>query len=439
MTNILLIGGGAREHVIAETFARSNHRPRIFSYINSNNPGISSLSQVTQVGKFNPTLIKTFADIHNIDFALIGPEAPLELGVVDALEDLGVPSIAPTQELAKIETDKAFTRNLLEEFGIQGNPKHKSFNKDTIDQVISFMDSLEGIVVKPNGLTSGKGVRIQGEHFSTKHEALAYSNEILEKHSSVILEERLNGEEFSLMFLTDGVNLYPFPAVRDHKREGEWDTGNNTGGMGSYSDGGSLPFLTEKDIDFSTHITRQVMDAIYRKTNRHYRGVLYGGFILTRDGIKLIEYNARFGDPEVMNVLPLLKTDLVEVCLALLNQEQIRLDFEPSSTVCKYAVPEGYPNSPLKGEELVIGEIPNGSKIYYGSVNERNGRIYTTKSRSIACVGIADNLRTAENLAEKAISSISGRIYHRRDIGTEGLIRRSIKHIGQITNTSSIS
>ncbi|MBI2650916.1 phosphoribosylamine--glycine ligase [Candidatus Woesearchaeota archaeon] len=429
---ILLMGNGAREHVIAESL-KKNKDALLYSFMKSRNPGIASLSKEICMGSYSDLdAIKKFARKNEIDFAFVGPEEPLSFGVVDSLIEIGVPSIGPTRLMARLETSKSFTRELLKKYKIEGNPKFRAFNQENFNEIKYFFNELEGIVIKPDGLTSGKGVKVQGDHFDTKDEALDYCKEVLETHKAVVVEEKLDGEEFSLQCLTDGKTVIATPPVQDHKRAYENDEGSNTGGMGSYScENHLLPFLKKGHIDKALGITQKVADAIYRETGLYYKGVMYGGFILTKKGIKLLEYNARFGDPEAMNVLNLLKTDLASICYAMNVQKlsTIKVEFEKKATVCKYVVPEGYPDNPIKNEKIEITKVHKKAKMYYASVEQRGNEIYMTGSRAIAFLGIGNNLDEAENIAEDSVYCIKGRVFHRKDIGTKALIEKRVNHV----------
>ena len=435
MVKILLIGNSAREHVIAETLCK-NKNTILFSYLKSKNPGIVSLSKDFEVGNYNDLgRIQNYAQKINPDFAFIGPEEPLNNGVVDLLKELNINAVGPAKNLAKLETSKSFTRNLLKKYKIEGNPRFEIFNRNNINDAKKFIDSLNQCVIKPDGLTGGKGVKVQGDHFTTKKEALDYCNEVLQTHSAVVVEEKLEGEEFSLQCLTDGKTVIAMPAVQDHKRAFIDDFGPNTGGMGSYScENHLLPFLTKKDVEEGLKMTQKVADAIYKETSEFYKGVMYAGLIATKSGVKLLEYNARFGDPEAMNVLPLLETDFVEVCNAIISQQlhKIKIKFQNKATVCKYLVPEGYPGNPLKNEKIIAGKISQNAKLYYASVEQKEDRLYTTASRAIACLGIADNLEEAERIAEEATKSMKGKLFHRKDIGTKRLVEKRVKHMKEI-------
>jgi len=432
MTNILLVGNGAREHVIAETIMKSNNA-KLFSYMKAKNPGIAKLSEDFQIGSYdNLGKIKDYAKANNIEIAVIGPEDPLNEGVVDSLKTINIPGVGPTKSLARLETSKSFTRLLIQKYNIEGNPKFRVF--ENIDGIKEFLDELEDIVIKPDGLTGGKGVKVQGDHFDTKEEALEYCEEVLKEHPAVIVEEKLEGEEFSLQCLTDGKTVIATPPVQDHKRRFVGDKGPNTGGMGSYSDANHLlPFMTQKDVDDALEITKKVADAIYKETGEYYKGVMYGGFIVTKSGVKLIEYNARFGDPEAMNTLPLLKTDFVDICKAIVDGtlENVNVELEKKATVCKYAVPKGYGLPKASEDELgkvEIGDVGE-AKLYYAAVDEKEDGIYMTSSRAIGVVGIADTLEEAEKIAENAVKAIKGNVDHRADIGTKELVERRVRHM----------
>lgn len=437
--NILLIGNGAREHAIAEATMRSGNSPRLFAYMKSNNPGIAALAEGVRLGNYNDfRAIKEWARENRIHFAVIGPEDPLHNGVADALMEEGLPAVGPTKSLARLETSKAFTRDLLAKYHITGNPRFRNFS--SLAGIEAFLDELDGAVIKPDGLTGGKGVMVQGEHFASRKEALAICRAILAEHGSVTIEEKLEGEEFSLQCLCDGKTVVATPPVQDHKRRFNDDQGPNTGGMGSYScRDHSLPFLKRKDIEEGLAITKQVAKAIYRETGEYYRGIMYGGFMVTKQGLRLLEYNARFGDPEAMNILPLLKTDFVDLCRAIIegSLDRIRVEFEAKATVCKYVVPRGYGlpgehhDAASASEKIEIGPMGK-ARLYYSSVDKREDGLYMTTSRAIGVVGIADGLPEAERIAEKAAAAVRGAVDHRSDIGTEALIEKRVRHMREL-------
>ncbi len=432
---VLLLGSGAREHAISRALDRSSQNPTISCLASNNNPGIQKISEFFEVGNINdPETVTSFAQQCSADLAIIGPEAPLESGVADALWSAGIPTVGPKKAHAQIETSKGFTRDLLAKYNIPGGPRYRRF--DSLDGVTEFLEELgDNYVVKYDGLMGGKGVKVSGDHLHSHEEALEYCKQLVNSGGSFVIEEKLIGEEFSLMSFCDGEHLAHMPSVQDHKRAYEGDKGPNTGGMGSYSDTDhSLPFISAEDIIEAQKINEATAHALRDEFNEGYKGVLYGGFIATAEGVKLIEYNARLGDPEAMNVLPLLESDFVDICSGIVegNLHQKDISFRNQATVCKYAVPEGYPDSPVKGEPIDVSAITDTSQLYYASVDVKNGQLTEAGSRTVAYVGLADTLDEAEAKAETEISKVTGPLFHRADIGTAQLIQLRINHLKSI-------
>ena len=432
---ILVIGSGAREHAIARALDRSPQDKEIFCLASNMNPGIAELCDEILIGNFNdPEFVVSYAKETDATLAIVGPENPLAAGVADALWGAGVKTVGPKKDLAQLETSKAFTRNLLKEYDIPGGPKYQTF--DTLDGVTDFLNELgENYVVKYDGLAGGKGVKVAGDHLHSHDEALAYCQELVDSDGEFVIEEKFVGEEFSLMSFCDGDNLKHMPAVQDHKRAYEGDTGPNTGGMGTYSDANhSLPFLTDNDISQALEINIQTARAIKDKFGVGYKGILYGGFMATARGVKLIEYNARFGDPEAMNVLSLLESDFIDICVGVADGtlNQVDVQFANKATVCKYAVPEGYPDNPVKGEPIDVSKVKNLDGLFYASVDFKGTSLVEAGSRTIAMVGVADTISDAEALAEKEVSSISGPLFHRTDIGTDKIVQKRVDHMNSL-------
>ena len=432
---ILVVGSGAREHAIVRALDRSPQDKEIFCLASNMNPGIAELCDEILIGNFNdPDFVVSYAKETDATLAIVGPENPLAAGVADALWDTGVKTIGPKKDLAQLETSKAFTRNLLKEYDIPGGPKYQTF--DTLDGVTDFLNELgENYVVKYDGLAGGKGVKVAGDHLHSHDEALAYCQELVDSGGEFVIEEKFVGEEFSLMSFCDGDNLKHMPAVQDHKRAYEGDAGPNTGGMGTYSDANhSLPFLTDNDISQALEINIQTARAIKDKFGVGYKGILYGGFMATASGVKLIEYNARFGDPEAMNVLSLLESDFIDICIGVADGtlNQVDVQFANKATVCKYAVPEGYPDNPVKGEPIDVSKVKNLDGLFYASVDFKGTSLVEAGSRTIAIVGIADTISDAEALAEKEVSSISGPLFHRTDIGTDEIVQKRVDHMNSL-------
>jgi phosphoribosylamine--glycine ligase len=424
----LVVGGGGREHAIATALAR-NPETRIFSVMAKRNPGISRIAGTVLLHKeTDASRIVAFAKETGIDYAVIGPEAPLEAGVADALEGAGIPCVGPSRAAARLETDKGFCRELMHRHAIAGCPEYRVFH-DTGDAV-AFIESHEGdLVVKPIGLTGGKGVRIMGEQVD-RHGAIEYVRSL---HGIAVIEERLLGEEFTLQAFVDGCSLVPMPLVQDHKRAFEGDTGPNTGGMGSYTlPDHRMPFITAADYRKALDIMKATVSAMARD-GHPYKGILYGQFMNTAAGPKVIEFNARFGDPEAMNVLSLLSSDLGEIACGIAEGtlHSQKVSFEKKATVCKYLVPEGYPDAPVSGDVLTVGEHP-GALLYYANIEEKNGNLLTLTSRTLAFVGMGETLEEAESYAEKAASSVRGKVRYRRDIGTKKLLDQRIAHMKEL-------
>ncbi len=431
---ILVVGTGAREHAICKAVKDAE----LYSIMSNKNPGISRISKFQISSEKDLKGVKKFSVDNNIDVAIIGPEAPLEMGIVDELQEAGIGCVGPTKEAARIETDKAFMRDLFDIHKIGGSIVYKVFDnlKDTGDFIDEFG---QDVVVKPVGLTGGKGVKIVGEHLEDGEAAKKYVKEIIDNkisgYAQVVIEERLIGEEFTIQAFVDGDNVVPMPAAQDHPHAYEGDQGPITGGMGSYSDkNGLLPFLDKKNYDESVKIMQDTVKAVKKEVGP-YKGILYGQFMLCKDGPKLVEYNARFGDPEAMNVLPLLKTDFIEICKGIVDGNLKKAEFEKKATVCKYIVPKGYPETAKAGQILNVNESKineEGALVYYAAVNQKDDKIFTSASRALGLVGIGDSIAEAEQICESVTRFVKGDIYHRKDVGTAELIQKRIDHMEKI-------
>ena len=446
---VLIIGSGAREHAIATALARSPQSPDLLCFSNAQNPGIERLIRRYQVGSLtDPAAITAFATEQNATLAVIGPEAPLAAGVADALWAAGIPNVGPTKSLARIESSKSFARDLLTKHNIPGNPIYERIDSAALGSPAAAHGSPEAAleqaeatlrrlgdhhVIKDDGLAGGKGVKVFGDHLHSLDDSLAFCRELLAAGHPFVIEEKFEGEEFSLLSFTDGTTLRHMPPVQDHKRAFDGDRGPNTGGMGSYSCAdGLLPFLTREDIAEAQAINERTVAALKAETGELYRGVLYGGFMATRHGVRLIEYNARFGDPEALNLLTLLETDLLSVFKAITDGtlQSLHTAFAPEASVCKYIVPEGYPDTPRKGDPVNLpGTLLPGVSIFLSAVDVRAGELIATGSRTVAVVARAPTLAEAESACERFAGIIPGPFFHRKDIGTAAALTRRVQHM----------
>ena len=407
---ILVVGGGGREHAITLALSK-NTKTDLYCVMGKKNPGIAKLCREVLIHpETDADAVLAFAKEHNIDYAVVGPEAPLAVAV----------SLASGKPCAVIRAEK---------YGIDGCPAYKLCKNP--EEAAEYIRSYPGdLAVKPTGLTGGKGVKVMGEQVD-RDGAVAYAMTL--RDQTIILEERLLGEEFTLMAFVDGKTLVPMPLVQDHKRAFDGDVGPNTGGMGSYTLADhTFPFVTEADYNAAFAIMQETVAAL-AKEGCPYKGVLYGQFMNTADGPKVIEFNARFGDPEAMNVLTLLDSDFVTIAehivAGTLTPDDV--SFKKQATVCKYIVPKDYPEHPHAGDPITLGSHEN-TILYYANVVEENGVLQTQTSRTMAFVGVGADLAEAEIAAETACRNVSGNVRHRADIGTEALFAKRIAHMKEL-------
>ncbi len=340
---------------------------------------------------------------------------------------------------------------MVEEIVPSANPKFKVFDPSGYDSragvkkdLYKWLDEIGNeVAVKPDAPATGKGVGVWGDHFASRESLFEdYFSPNFEK-GAVIVEEKLEGEEFSLQFVSDGEHLISTPAVRDYKRAFDWDLGPNTGGMGSYKDRGDLlPFMKESDWRESLEIGEKIHDGLKKnEKNLGVRGNLYMAYIITKNGVKVLEINSRWGDPEVMNVLPILKDDFVDVCFKILDGDLKKLNFEDSATVVTYAVPLGYggytsysgsKKVDLGKAEKLKEKYGDNLRIYPGAMELKGGMTYVLRSRAVAMVGISNTLEEARVISMEGIRKIDGPLRHREDIALPEHIDRSKKHMEEL-------
>ena len=439
---VLLVTSSARGHAIADALSRSTHKPNIIHVCAHNHHAIKKIAAeqyVVNIMDF-PAVLEIAKKVKP-EFAVIGPDDPIGGGLADALETIGVPSVAPKKALARVESSKGFTRELMRKYGIDASPKFKVFERkgsadgsEKAELHRYITDELNSeYVVKYDALKGGKGVKVSGEHLASIDEGVTYAIECLDECGRVVIEEKLIGVEFSLLSFVSGLKTADMPAVQDHKRAFEGDTGPNTGGMGTYTDANhSLPFLTTLDLKRASELNTLMAEALQNECGEPYKGILYGGFIATRDGVKVIEYNARFGDPEALNILPLLESDFVDVCRSIIDGslDASNVSFAKKATVCKYIVPKSYPDrKDEKGQPVAFpSSIPSSARIYYGDIAEaEDGSLKLGGSRTAGIVGIANTISAAEKIAEDLCAQVKGPVRFRSDIGTEALIKKRVE------------
>src|SRR3989344_5405821 len=450
--NVILIGSGGREHAIADALVREN-TVNLYSAMKVKNPGIIRLAKDIVYTESSTEEIINFCIKRAIDFCVVGPEIPLSLGITDRLSEIGIPSASPSQLAARIETDKGYARSLMKKNNIPGQIKY--LHTSSLKEALSFSEQLAWkIAIKPIGLTAGKGVKVWKDHLQTPEEVKAYIKKILSTgisgHNSVIIEELLAGQEYTIQLFSDGINGIPTPAIQDHKRANNNDKGPNTGGMGAYSNNdGLLPFLTKDQYNKSVEIARQVITAMYKEGNP-FKGILYAQFMLTVNGPKVIEFNARFGDPEAMNILPLLQSSFAAICEAIIagNLHKDMIKFKSQGSVSCYVVPEGYGTNPKPNREIHINEdqiSKSGARLYFAScnlkseTNPKNTVITTTTSRTLGIIGLGDTVFEAQKIVRSAIQNVRGDIFYRTDIGTKKSIQKKVSMMKRIDRYRKLS
>ncbi len=440
---ILLVTSSARGHALAEALHRSAHKPEVIHCCPNRNPGIRKIAAEQHVlDIMNFPAILEIAKKTKPDFAVIGPDDPIGSGLADALETIGIKSFAPKKSLARIESSKGFARELMKKNGIDASPKFRVFTDADETAIRSYIEKDLGgdYVVKYDGLRGGKGVKVSGAHLASVDEGVAYALECVKEGGRVVIEEKLIGVEFSLLSFVSGTATKDMPPVQDHKPAYEGDTGPNTGGMGTYTDANhSLPFLTDADIKAASEINKRVAAALQKECGAPFTGILYGGFIAVKNGIRVIEYNARFGDPEALNLLPLLETDFVDVCKAVIDGtlDTLNVHFARKATVCKYIVPRSYPEAKTeKGQPVTFPKaLPANARVYFGDVAEdEQGGLHLGGSRTAGIVGIGDSIAEAEALAQSLCEQVQGPVRFRKDVGTKALIEKRIETMKRLRN-----
>ena len=415
---ILVVGGGGREHAIIKSVKKNKSVDAIYAL--PGNGGIADDAVCVDIGAKDIDGIVNFAKTNAIDYAIVAPDDPLVLGAVDALEAQGIPCFGPNKAAAIIEGSKAFSKELMKKYGIP-TAKYETFTSER-EALLYLESSSYPTVIKADGLALGKGVIIAKD----KKEAVAAVKSMMtdgifgESGKKVIVEEYLEGPEVSVLAFTDGKCVVPMVSSMDHKRARDGDEGLNTGGMGTVAPN---PYYTDDvKITCMEKIFLPTIDAM-RKEGRTFKGCLYFGLMITKDGPKVIEYNCRFGDPETQVVLPLLKTDLLTVMQAVTEERlsDIDVEFSTDSACCVIMASDGYPEAYSKDFEITIDEEAKES-VYIAGATRKDGKLVSSGGRVLGAVATAKDLGEAIDGAYALTEKIHfENAYFRRDIGKKAL------------------
>lgn len=411
---VLVVGAGGRCHAILDALKKSKHNLEL--YCAPGNAGIASIAHIVDIKETNVEALKSFALQNKIDLTVVGPEMALAAGIVNEFNKAGLKIFGPTKEAAQIETSKAYAKALMKKYHIPtaGYEVFSDYNQ--------AMDYVRGhtlpIVLKYDGLAAGKGVVIA----TRLEEAEATLKDMLidDKFgsSSVVIEDYLEGPEFSFMCFVSGADVYPLEVSQDHKRAYNNDLGPNTGGMGAYS---GVPIISDSDKEYALKKIMEPTALALIKEGCPFKGVLYGGLMKTKDGIKVIEFNARFGDPETEVVLPKLKNDLFDVFCDIIDGNKVNLAFDPMYYLGVVLASKGYPGSYEKGY-LIEGLEDVDGIVYHMGTKLEAGKYYTNGGRVLIVVAKGNTLLEAQQNANREASKIkSSNLFYRTDIGHRSL------------------
>ena len=415
---VLVVGGGGREHTIIWKLAQSSKITKLFCA--PGNGGISKLAECVPIKAVDIEKMVSFAKQENIDLVMVAPDDPLALGMVDAMEAAGIRAFGPVKAAAILEGSKAFSKDLMYKYNIP-TAGYKVFTNS--DEAIAYLKAGNiPVVVKADGLALGKGVIIA----QTLQEAIDAVSSIMndkvfgEAGSKVVVEEFIEGPEVSILAFTDGKTIIPMVSSQDHKRAFDHDMGPNTGGMGTFSP--SPLYTAELDEYCMKNIFLPTVDAM-NKEGRTFKGVIYFGLMLTKDGPKVLEYNARFGDPETQVVLPRLKTDLLEIFEAIIDErlDSINIEWDDNAAVCVVAASGGYPGKYQTGIEIKGIEAAQQNDqtiVFHAGTSIKDGTFFTAGGRVLGVTAIAKSMQQAIDKAYQGIEKISfDGMHYRKDIG----------------------
>ena len=415
---IMVVGGGGREHAIIKKIKENKDVEKIYAL--PGNGGMAKDAELVNIGATDIEKAVEFAVENKIDYAVVAPDDPLVLGMVDALEEKGIPCFGPRKNAAIIEGSKVFSKDLMKKYNIP-TAQYEVFTD--ADEALKYVESCPiPTVVKADGLALGKGVIIAMTREEAKNAVVSImkDKQFGKSGDSIVIEEFLTGPEVSVLSFTDGKTVVPMISSMDHKRAGDNDTGLNTGGMGTIAPN---PYYTKAIADECMEkIFLPTIDAM-NKEGRTFKGCLYFGLMLTEKGPKVIEYNCRFGDPETQVVLPLLESDLLTVMRAVTDETlaDCEVKFSDKSACCVIMASEGYPVKYEKGYEITIPEEVEDN-VYVAGAKLENGKLLTNGGRVLGVTKIADTLEQAIALSYNAVEKVCfGNAYYRHDIGQKAL------------------
>ena len=428
--NVLIIGAGGREHALGWKAAQNPNVETVFVAPGNAGTALEPKLKNVNIGVEDTAALVAFAQEHAIELTIVGPEAPLVIGVVDAFNEAGLPIFGPTQAAAQLEGSKAFTKDFLARHKI---PTGAYANFTEIEPALAYVrEQGAPIVVKADGLAAGKGVIVAMtlEEAEDAIKDMLAGNAFGDAGSRVVIEEFLDGEEASFIVMVDGENVLPMATSQDHKRVGDKDTGPNTGGMGAYS---PAPVVTPE-------IHNRIMEEVIYPTVRGmaaegnpYTGFLYAGLMIDQDGTpKVIEYNCRFGDPETQPIMMRMQSDLVELCLAAVDKklDQVESKWDPRASIGIVLAAGGYPAAYNKGD--VISGLPQteveGEKVFHAGTENKDGNVVTNGGRVLCATALGHSVSEAQQRAYDLAKQISWEgMFHRNDIGYRAIAREQSK------------
>ncbi|WP_010678031.1 phosphoribosylamine--glycine ligase [Bacillus timonensis] len=415
---VLVIGRGGREHTLAWKVSQSSKVETV--YVAPGNPGMQDIATVINIAENDFDRLIEFAKEEQIDLTLVGPEVPLINGIVNRFQKEGLAVFGPSKEAALLEGSKSFAKEIMKKYNIPTAEYETFTSYEEAKQYI--LEKGAPIVIKADGLAAGKGVTVAlnlDEALTSVYDMLE-ANKFGEASAQVVIEEFLEGEEFSLMAFVDGKTAYPMVISQDHKRAFDNDEGPNTGGMGAYS---PVPQVSEMAVQTAIETIINPTVKAMEAEGRQFTGVLYAGLILTANGPKVIEYNARFGDPETQVVLPRLKTDFIEVIEGLLDQKEIVLEWSNNVTLGVVFASKGYPESYEKGAVIEgLGNLDEKVTVFHAGTDMVNKQFVTNGGRVLTIVASGESLEEAQNLVYQEAKKIQcTNLFYRKDIGKKAI------------------